>query len=273
MKTSHPLWELFIFRMRAMWREPAALFWTFAFPLLTSVALGLAFRNRELPELPVAVVDGTDADRIATSLDAAAGLMARRMSETEGRDALRRGKVALVLIPGAQPELLMDPTQPEGRTARLMTVDALERLNGRVDQLVVQERPVTAAGTRYIDFLIPGLLGLGLMSSGVWGLGWAVVQMRTGKLLKPETHKARLRVHHLSGEPDFVGYGQGIYKVGEFCGHGGRQPGFSSEMWYLPHRDATIIVNVNREDELVPQRPSTFVLEDIIEILFPKYAV
>jgi hypothetical protein len=95
----------------------------------------------------------------------------------------------------------------------------------------------------------------------------------TGKLLKPETHKACLRVHHLSGEPDFVGYSQGIYKVGEFCGHGGRQPGFSSEMWYLPQRDATIIVNVNREDELVPQRPSTFVLEDIIEILFPKYAV
>ncbi len=97
--------------------------------------------------------------------------------------------------------------------------------------------------------------------------------MCTGKLLKPETHKACLRVHHLSGEPDSVGYGQGIYKVGEFCGHGGRQPGFSSEMWYLPHRDATIIVDVNREDELVPQRPSTFVLEDIIEILFPKYAV
>lgn len=85
-----------------------------------------------------------------------------------------------------------------------------------------------------------------------------------GKLLKPETHK---------GEPDSVGYGQGIYKVGEFCGHGGRQPGFSSEMWYLPQRDATIIVNVNREDELVPQRPSTFVLEDIIDVLFPKYAV
>jgi ABC-type multidrug transport system permease subunit len=184
MKARHPLWELILFRMRAMWREPAALFWTFGFPLLTSLALGLAFRNRELPELPVAVVDGAGADRIATALDGTAGLTALRMSEAEGRDALRRGKVALVLIPGAQPELLMDPTQSEGRTARLMTVDALERLNGRVDTLVVQERPVTAAGSRYIDFLIPGLLGMGLMSSGLWSLGWAVVQMRTGKLLK-----------------------------------------------------------------------------------------
>jgi ABC-type multidrug transport system permease subunit len=197
MKANHPLWELFLFRMRAMWREPAALFWTFAFPLLTSLALGLAFRNRELPELPIAVVDGTDADRIATSLDAAAGLMATRMSETQGRDALRRGKVALVLIPGPQPELLMDPTQPEGRTARLMTVDALERLNGRVDQLVVQEKPVTLPGSRYIDFLIPGLLGLGLMSSGVWGVGWAVVQMRTGKLLKRLAATPMKRSHFL----------------------------------------------------------------------------
>ncbi|HEX8706229.1 MAG TPA: ABC transporter permease, partial [Myxococcaceae bacterium] len=148
-------------------------------------------------ELPVAVVDGTDADRIASSLDADPGLKALRLSDADGRDALRRGKVALVLIPGPQPELLMDPTQPEGRTARLMTVDALERLNGRVDQLVVQERPVTAVGSRYIDFLIPGLLGLGLMSSGVWGLGWAVVQMRTGKLLKRLAATPMKRSHFL----------------------------------------------------------------------------
>ncbi|MDY7230421.1 ABC transporter permease [Hyalangium rubrum] len=197
MKANHPLWELFIFRMRAMWREPAALFWTFAFPLLTSLALGLAFRDRELPELPIAVVDGADADRLSASLDATNGLVASRMSEAQGRDALRRGKVSLVLIPGAQPELLVDPTREEGRTARMLTVDALERLNGRVDRLVVQDRPVTTPGSRYIDFLIPGLLGMGLMSSGVWGLGWAVVQMRTGKLLKRLAATPMKRSHFL----------------------------------------------------------------------------
>jgi ABC-type multidrug transport system permease subunit len=78
-----------------------------------------------------------------------------------------------------------------------MTVDALERLNGRVDQLVVQEKPVTLPGSRYIDFLIPGLLGLGLMSSGVWGVGWAVVQMRTGKLLKRLAATPMKRSHFL----------------------------------------------------------------------------
>jgi D-alanyl-D-alanine carboxypeptidase len=93
----------------------------------------------------------------------------------------------------------------------------------------------------------------------------------TGKLLKSETQRARLRTHHLPGESDSVGYGEGIYKVGEFCGHGGRQPGFSSEMWYLPEKDATIVVSVNREDEPDPQRQSAILLLDITEILFLKY--
>jgi ABC-type multidrug transport system permease subunit len=89
-----------------------------------------------------------------------------------------------VLIPGPQPELITDPVQADGRTARLMVVDALERLNGRTDHVAVHQQQVTAPGSRYIDFLIPGLLGFGLMSSSLWGIGWALMQMRTGKLLK-----------------------------------------------------------------------------------------
>ncbi|MBN1203678.1 MAG: ABC transporter permease [Myxococcaceae bacterium] len=170
--------------MRGFLREPAALFWVFIFPMLTALALGLAFRDRPLPELKVAVVDGPEAARLVPALEAVEGLSATRMSEAEGRDALRRGKAALVLLPGPQPKLIVDPMQEEGRTARLMVVDALERLEGRQDRLSVQTRKVTAPGSRYIDFLIPGLLGFGLMSSSLWGLGWALVQMRTGKLLK-----------------------------------------------------------------------------------------
>lgn len=37
---------------------------------------------------------------------------------------------------------------------------------------------------RYIDFLIPGLIGLNLMGSSIWGVGFAVVQTRVRKLLK-----------------------------------------------------------------------------------------
>ena len=93
--------------------------------------------------------------------------------------------------------------------------------------------------------------------------------MCTGKLLKPETHKARLRTHFL-GEPYFVGYGEGIKEIGEFCGHDGLQPGFSSEMWYLPEEDATIVVSVNREDPYDPS-PSGAITEAVVNILFPEH--
>jgi D-alanyl-D-alanine carboxypeptidase len=92
----------------------------------------------------------------------------------------------------------------------------------------------------------------------------------TGKLLKPDTQRERLRTQHLSGEPDFSEYGEGIWKVGSFCGHPGILPGFNSQMWYLPEKDATIIVNVNRFDPSAPP-PAAVLFETISKILFPKY--
>jgi len=106
------------------------------------------------------------------------------MTLDEARQALRQGKVALAVVPEATPRLLLDPTQPDARTARLLTVDALQRAAGRTDPRALSEERVTVPGTRYIDFLIPGLLGFGLMSSSIWGLGWVIVQMRMGKLLR-----------------------------------------------------------------------------------------
>jgi D-alanyl-D-alanine carboxypeptidase len=114
--------------------------------------------------------------------------------------------------------------------------------------------------------------GSGAMISDVSDLKIWAEAVCTGKLLKPETQRARLRTHHPSGLPDFVGYGEGVMKVGgEFCGHNGRQPGFSSEMWYLPEEDATIVVSVNREDPYDDPPPSGAITEAVVNILFPKY--
>jgi D-alanyl-D-alanine carboxypeptidase len=112
--------------------------------------------------------------------------------------------------------------------------------------------------------------GAGAMISNASDLKVWAEALCTGKLLKPETHKARLRTQQLSGEPDFVGYGEGITEIGEFCGHDGRQPGFSSAMWYLPEKDATIVVSVSREDPYDPS-PSGAILEAVVNILFPKH--
>lgn len=201
--SGHPLWQLFLFRMRALWREPETMFWVFAFPLLTSLVLGLAFRHQGPEELAVVVVDGPDADALAARLDAVDGLVATRMGEVPARDALRGGKAVLVLRPGAATgpggpiELVVDAQRPEARTARLLVVDTLERMRGREDRVPVRVEEVKEPGSRYIDFLVPGLLGFGLMSSSVWGLGWALVQMRSGKLLKRLVATPMHRSHFL----------------------------------------------------------------------------
>jgi D-alanyl-D-alanine carboxypeptidase len=114
------------------------------------------------------------------------------------------------------------------------------------------------------------IAGAGAMISDIWDLKTWAEAVCTGKLLEPETHRARLQTQHLQGEPDFVGYGEGIMTVGSFCGHGGDLLGFNSVMMYLPQRDATIVISVNRTDPY--NEPAAVALfEATTRILFPKY--
>lgn len=180
----NPFWQLLLMRLRGFAREPSATFWVFVFPLLMSVVLGLAFRNQAGIRLSVAVTEGPERAAVIAALGASDGLSPTEMTVDEAREALRKGKVALAVVPEATPRLLLDPTQPDARSARLLVVDALQRAAGRTDPRPLADERVTLPGRRYIDFLVPGLLGFGLMSSSIWGLGWAIVQMRMGKLLR-----------------------------------------------------------------------------------------
>lgn len=179
-----PLWQLFLMRVRWFAREPSALFWVFVFPLLASAVLGTAFRESGPSSLSVAVIRGTGAEGLSTQLNATEGLSATLMDEAQARDYLKRGKILAIVAPGAPPGLVLDPTQEESRMARLLVVDALERSAGRVDVVNVSEQAITRPGARYIDFLIPGLLGYGLMAASVFGIGFPIVESRRAKLLK-----------------------------------------------------------------------------------------
>ena len=92
----------------------------------------------------------------------------------------------------------------------------------------------------------------------------------TGRLLKPDTHNARLVTRPLEGLPEFIRYGEGIAKFGPFCGHNGTIFGFSSEMWYLQEKDAVIVINVNRLD-LDDQSQSADLFLVITKMLLPAY--
>jgi ABC-type multidrug transport system permease subunit len=175
--------ELTLARFRLFFREPSALFWTFGFPVLLSVALGSAFRNRPPEAVRIAIEDGAGATTLAGTLSSPR-LKVMVIDEAEARRALRTGKVALVVVPGQPITYRYDETRPESRLARAVTDDVLQRRSGRVDPVATAEAHVTEPGSRYIDFLIPGLVGLNLMSSSMWGIGYLIVEMRTKKLIK-----------------------------------------------------------------------------------------
>lgn len=179
-----PIVQLLLVRVREMQREPGVLFWVFGFPVLLAVALGLAFRNRPPERQVVAVIRGAHAEAAARAIDRVEGMEACVADGDEARELLREGKAALIVDAGPAPRFTLDPTRPGSRLAQIAVRDALERDVGRVDRLDASEEKVEATGQRYIDFLLPGLLGMNLLSGGVWGVGWALVVMRTRKLLK-----------------------------------------------------------------------------------------
>lgn len=181
---SHPLLQLTRVRLLEFVREPEVLFWVFVFPVLMALGLGIAFRNRPAASLAVAVQEGRGAVELATRLDGFPDLRVRVLESEEARNELRTGKVALVIIPGDSVIYVFDPTRSESQLARRAVDDAVQRSGGRTDPIPIGERHLTEPGSRYIDFLIPGLLGLNLMGSGMWGIGFNIVQARRKKLLK-----------------------------------------------------------------------------------------
>jgi ABC-2 type transport system permease protein len=193
-----PLLHLTMSRFRGFYREPSAVFWTFGFPILLSIALGVAFRNRPPEPAYVAVERGDGADALLASLEKDKNIHASILDPDDAHQALRTGKVALVIVPGPPRTYRYDPMRPESRLARALADDAMQRADGRRDATVTSDSPVTEPGSRYIDFLIPGLIGMNLMSGGMWGVGYVIVEMRTRKLMKRLMATPMRRTHFLS---------------------------------------------------------------------------
>src|SRR6266700_2064476 len=180
----HPLVQLTLARMREFVREPEAIFWVFGFPIVMAFALGIAFRNRGPGELRVGVARGAGDSALAATLDRSPRLAAAVLDSATARLQLRTGRVALLVVPGDPLVYRYDSTRTESRLARLEVDEVVQRARGRADAAVVRDERVAEPGSRYIDFLIPGLLGMNLMGSGLWGIGFAAVQARSKKLLK-----------------------------------------------------------------------------------------
>jgi ABC-2 type transport system permease protein len=195
----HPLIELTLMRVREFLREKEAVFWVFIFPVLMTFALGIAFRNTGPDKTPVAIEAGSaKATETSSLLSRSSEITATVLSPDEAAQALRSGKVSIVVRPVNDAfEYRFDPTRPESRAARLLVDDVLQRGKGRTDVVSIGEATITEPGARYVDFLVPGLIGMNLMGSGLWGLGFTVVIARSRKILKRFAATPMRRSHYL----------------------------------------------------------------------------
>jgi ABC-2 type transport system permease protein len=186
------------------------LFWVYGFPILMTVALGIAFRNQPVEQISVDVAKGPAAEATIDALSKSSipeRFKARQSSAKEAERRLRTGRTDLVVVvtgsadQGGRPsyEYRFDATRPQSVLARAAVDDQLQRAAGRKDVADVKLVPVDAPGGRYIDFLVPGLLGMSLMGGGMWGVGFVTVDMRRRNLLKRFLATPMKKSHFLAG--------------------------------------------------------------------------
>jgi ABC-2 type transport system permease protein len=179
--------HLLMARMLELKREPEVVFWVFVFPLLLALGLGIAFRNKPGDAASIAIVAGAeDAQNLLQHAPQRGSFRIQIQNEADSLKGFRLGKYDLVIEPGGAGgfRYRYDPARPESVLARAQVNDALQAAAGRQDALATTSVTSSEPGSRYIDFLIPGLLGMNLMNSGMWGIGFALVDMRQRKVLK-----------------------------------------------------------------------------------------
>lgn len=197
MKKYHPFSELLKARIREFIREPETIFWVYAFPVLLAIGLGIAFRNQPAERVLVDIQQHAAAGDVASNLRKYPEFVIAIHAKPECMDRLRLGKSALVVVPGPEITYVFDSTRSESVAARRQVDDVLQRAAGRIDPLKTADRHVTEPGTRYIDFLIPGLIGMNMLAGSLWGVGYVIVDMRVRKLLKRFIATPMKRSHFL----------------------------------------------------------------------------
>ena len=205
--TRSSLFELTRARVLLFVREPEAMFWVFAFPLLMALALGIAFRSRPPEQVIAGVVDAPEAAGTVRTLEQD-GIDVRRVPADQADSLLRNGVIQLLVIAGEPPTYRFDPARTESRLARLVVHEALMKAAGRAEPWQPREDTVMVRGSRYIDWLLPGLLGMNIMSTGMWSISFGIVNARVRKelklLLATPMHRGEYLLSHMLGRMVFL---------------------------------------------------------------------
>lgn len=204
---SSPIWQLTLARLREFYREPAAVFWVYGFPLVLALALGIAFRERPVVRISVDLFETADTratvDELEAKLKVDPRLEVRRITnEAEWQKRLQSGKTDLVitLAPSEGGKFGYDLWEEHNRPESVLALNAVQNVllkQHAVGGPKLNEHQLEETGTRYIDFLIPGMIGMNLMGGGLWGVGFVIVDMRVRKLLKRFLATPMVRSHFL----------------------------------------------------------------------------
>jgi ABC-type multidrug transport system permease subunit len=195
-----PIVEITKARLREFYREPGALFWVFGFPVLMAMVLGIAFSHRP-PEKPrVAIVKTDHAGWLEKALTGD-DVVYRTLKKSEAELSLRKGDVDVIARSDAPFEVtyLFDPARDQSRVARLVVDNAVQRSQGRKDLVETEDKAPSERGSRYIDYLIPGIIGLNVMGSSMWGVGYSLVLARRRRVLRRLAATPMRRSHFLLG--------------------------------------------------------------------------
>ncbi len=192
------IYYLVTIQLKEFYREPGIIFWAFAFPIAIAGVLGIAFASKEVPETRVAIISTShNANELVLKIEKAfsnsAGgnsnglgvIIPKILEEGDAIKALKRGEVNLLLKEDAQGnlEFSFDPSNANAQRDYLLLSNALLS-DANHNQAVSSIRKLDSKGTRYIDYLVPGMLAMGVMNSCLWGVGWNLIEMRMKKLLR-----------------------------------------------------------------------------------------
>ncbi len=210
--------QLFLAHFREIIREPGVIFWGIVFPILMALGLGIAFTKKADVIHHVAIIEinrptvsmEDDQSKIEDFLqnyctkgeaeedkptfyqlkltDEKLGnttFLFRKSSWTEAMVLLKRGKLSIVLDEKNDRVIFhFDPLNPEARLTYLQLSRIMNAGENKRSAIEANVEPLTVSGTRYIDFLIPGLIAMGVMMSCLWGISYGIIEKRSKKLLR-----------------------------------------------------------------------------------------
>jgi len=210
------LFALFIIHAKILMREPAVLFWGIIFPILMALGLGLAFTQKKEAIHNIAIVQniknnpqstdnkfesflqnrskiiksdkGNKSINQLTSKDEKLGNSIYNFHRDNWKDAivqLKRGEISLIIEEtDSGIKYHFDPVSPDAHLTYLSLSKIINNEKPIDDDDNETVEPLNLHGTRYIDFLIPGLIAMGILMSSVWGLGYGIIETRSKKLLR-----------------------------------------------------------------------------------------